>query len=202
MAKKKKKMVKKMLDGSIKRSKLNFGDLAGSEDVAKALGPNPDPERLKEAISINASLTALTTAISYLAKSQRPSYRSSALTHILQDSLGGNSKTTMIVNSSPHIMNRPETIRTFRFAQTAKTVKNKARVNKELTRAQMLQRIQELESENASLIAKNAELVSCLEENGLEAPTQSSSTDNNNNNNNDEKTKDKKKHYRNKKAHL
>lgn len=95
-----------MADQSIKRSKLNFGDLAGSEDIVKALGPRPDPQRLREAIAINSSLTALTTAINFLSLGQRPAYRGNPLTHILTDSLGGNSKTTMIVNLSPHFMNR------------------------------------------------------------------------------------------------
>ncbi|ETO24886.1 Kinesin motor domain containing protein [Reticulomyxa filosa] len=76
-----------MVDASLRTSRLNFGDLAGSEDVTKALGDNPDPERLKEAIAINSSLSALTTAISMLSRGQRPSFRSSALTHILQGAL-------------------------------------------------------------------------------------------------------------------
>ena len=121
-----------MRDGAVKRSKLNFGDLAGSEDISKALGPNPDPERMKEAIGINSTLTALTTAINNLSRGQRPSYRSSSLTHILQDSLGGNSKTTMIVAASPHQMNRAETIRTLRFASTAKKVKRGRGKNRKL----------------------------------------------------------------------
>lgn len=137
---------------------MNFGDLAGSEDIRRALGANPDPERMKEAIAINSSLTALTTAINNLSKGQRPSYRSSPLTHILQDSLGGNSKTTMIVAASPHVYNRAETIRTLRFAMTAKTVKNKAKINKELTRSQLMRRIEELETMNARLKARVIEL--------------------------------------------
>jgi len=140
-----------MNDGSVKRSKLNFGDLAGSEDIAKALGPKPDPERMREAIAINSSLTALTTAIANLVKKQRPSYRSSPLTHILQESLGGNSKTTMVVAVSPHVLNRAESIRSLRFAIQAKEVKNKARVNKEETRAQLLRRIAELEAQNQKI---------------------------------------------------
>ena len=142
----------------MKRSKLNFGDLAGSEDIRKALGDNPDPERQKEAIAINSTLTALTTAINNLSRNQRPSYRSSSLTHILQDSLGGNSKTTMIVAASPHTLNRAETVRTLRFATTAKTVKNKAKINKELTRKQLMRRIEELEAMNSKLGARVIEL--------------------------------------------
>lgn len=157
-----------MQDGSVKRSKLNFGDLAGSEDVRKALGDNPDKNRLREAIAINSSLTALTTAITMLTKKQRPSYRSSPLTHILQDSLGGNSKTTMIVAASPHILNRPETIRTLRFAESAKHVRNRARINKQETRAQLLKRIQELEQENSKLKTRVIELEMTMKEAGLE----------------------------------
>jgi hypothetical protein len=99
-------VMQRKIDGTIKTSKLNFGDLAGSEDIRKALGSNPDPERMQEAIAINSSLSALTTAISYLSKGKKPSYRDSPLTHVLKDSLGGNSKTVMLVNTSPHIYNR------------------------------------------------------------------------------------------------
>eukprot|EP01084_Bolivina_argentea_P093525 168200_1 len=158
----------KTKDGAVKKSKLNFGDLAGSEDIRKALGDNPNPERMKEAIAINSSLTALTTAINNLSKGQRPSYRSSALTHMLQDSLGGNSKTTMIVAASPHIMNRSETIRTLRFAMTAKTVKNKAKINKELTKSQLMRRIAELETMNAKLKARVIELETQMQAAGLD----------------------------------
>merc|ERR1712130_154095 len=158
----------KTKDGAVKRAKLNFGDLAGSEDIRKALGSNPDPERMKEAIAINSSLTALTTAINNLSKGQRPSYRSSGLTHMLQDSLGGNSKTTIIVNATPHIMNRAETIRTLRFAMTAKTVKNKAKINKELTKGQLMRRIAELEAMNAKLKAHVIELETQMQATGLE----------------------------------
>ena len=150
----------------MKKSKLNFGDLAGSEDIRKALGANPDPERLKEAIAINSTLTALTTAINNLSRGQRPSYRSSSLTHLLQDSLGGNSKTTMIVNASPHTMNRTETVRTLRFASTAKQVKNKAKINKELTRKQLMRRIEELEAMNLKLSARVIELETRMRDEG------------------------------------
>ena len=153
-------------DGSVKKSKLNFGDLAGSEDTRKALGANPDPERMKEAIAINSTLTALTTAINNLSRGQRPSYRPSSLTHILQDSLGGNSKTTMIVAASPHSLNRSETVRTLRFATTAKKVQNKAKINKMLTRKQLMRRIEELEAMNAKLGARVIELELRMKEEG------------------------------------
>merc|ERR1712130_1081299 len=112
------KVVQTSIDGSTKISKLNFGDLAGSEDIKKALGPKPDPERLKEARAINQSLSALTACINMLVKGRKPTFRNSPLTHILKDSLGGNSKSIMFVACSPHIYNRNETIRALRFAQT------------------------------------------------------------------------------------
>ena len=99
-------VIQRSIDGTVKRSKLNFSDLAGSEDLTKALAKSTDIERRKEAIAINKSLSALTTAISYLSKGKKPGYRDSPLTHILKDSLGGNSKTIMLVTASPHIYNR------------------------------------------------------------------------------------------------
>jgi len=145
------KVVQRSLDGTLKTSKLNFGDLAGSEDLTKALGRNPDPERRKEAIAINRSLSALTTAVSYLSRGSKPSFRDSPLTHILKDSLGGNSKTIMLVAASPHIYNRGETIRTLRFASTAKKVKNKAKINEEKSMSGLKKKIKELERENGKL---------------------------------------------------
>jgi kinesin family protein 5 len=86
----------------------------------------------------------------------------------LQESLGGNSKTTMMVAVSPHVLNRPETIRSLRFAIQAKEVKNKARVNKEETRAQLLRRIAELEAQNQKLKTRVIELETSMKDNGFE----------------------------------
>eukprot|EP01084_Bolivina_argentea_P137946 242943_1 len=147
-------VIQRCIDGTLKTCKLNFGDLAGSEDITKALGKNPNTERREEAIAINSSLSALTTAISYLSKGKKPGYRDSPLTHILKDSLGGNSKTVMFVACSPHIYNRNETIRALRFAQTAKKVKNKAKKNEEPSIDALKKRIKELEKQVASLSAQ------------------------------------------------
>eukprot|EP01083_Nonionella_stella_P109440 319136_1 len=144
-------VIQRSVDGTLKTSKLNFGDLAGSEDLTKALGRNPDRERRKEAIAINQSLSALTTAVSYLSRGQKPGFRDSPLTHILKDSLGGNSKSCMLVTVSPHVYNRAETIRTLRFASTAKKVKNKAKINEAMSMMTCKKRIKELERENGKL---------------------------------------------------
>ena len=128
-------------------------DLAGSEEISKSLGTNPDPERRQESIAINSSLSALTTVMTYLSKGKRPSYRESPLTHILKDSLGGNSKTVMFVACSPHIYNRSETIRTLRFASCAKKVRNKATRNEEPCSDILKQRIKDLEGKVLKLEA-------------------------------------------------
>lgn len=66
-------------------------------------------------------------------KGMLPPYRDSKLTRILQESLGGNSKTSLIITCSPAKYNLEETLGTLRFGARAKRVKNKAKVNKELT---------------------------------------------------------------------
>eukprot|EP01083_Nonionella_stella_P044273 119263_1 len=142
-------VIQRCIDGTLKTCKLNFGDLAGSEDLTKTHLMND--MRRKEAIAINQSLSALTTAVSYLSRGQKPGFRDSPLTHILKDSLGGNSKTIMLVTVSPHIYNRGETIRTLRFASTAKKVKNKAKINAQKSIIALKKRIKELERENNKL---------------------------------------------------
>ena len=107
--------------------KLHLVDLAGSERQKNtgAVG-----ERLDEAIKINASLSALGNVIRSLVDggSHIP-YRSSKLTRLLKDSLGGNSKTLMIAAVSPADKNADQTLSTLRYANDAKRIKNKAVVN-------------------------------------------------------------------------
>merc|ERR1719295_2244970 len=147
-------VMQRSVDGSIRRSRLNFGDLAGSEDLSKSLGRHHDPELREESIAINSSLSALTTVMTYLSKGKRPSYRESPLTHILKESLGGNSKTVMFVACSPHIQNRGETIRTLRFASCAKKIKNAAKKNKEQCKEFLKRRVKDLEGELLQLEAQ------------------------------------------------
>eukprot|EP01084_Bolivina_argentea_P021592 40117_1 len=161
-------------DGTVKKSKLNFADLAGSETYEKALGGTRgsiDRKKVEELKTINLSLTNLTTCINYLSKGRKASYRSSQLTFYLMDSLGGNSKTTLVVAASPHIFNRSETIRALRFAKTAKSVKNKAKVNKELSKAQLISLVKKLTRENKKLKIKLTLFEAELMKNGIELPT-------------------------------
>ena len=91
----------------------------------------------------------------------------------LMDSLGGNSKTTLITAASPHIFNRQETIRTLTFAKTAKSVKNKAKVNKELSKKQLIALVKKLQKENKKLKAKLTLFEAELIKNGIDLPTDS-----------------------------
>ena len=117
-------------EAHIRVGKLNLVDLAGSERQAKtgAVG-----ERLKEATKINLSLSALGNVISALVdgKSIHVPYRDSKLTRLLQDSLGGNARTVMVANIGPANYNYDETITTLRYANRAKNIKNKPRINED-----------------------------------------------------------------------
>lgn len=110
--------------------KLNLVDLAGSERQTKT-GATGD--RMKEATKINLSLSALGNVISSLVdgKSQHIPYRDSKLTRLLQDSLGGNAKTVMIANVGPADYNYNETLSTLRYANRAKNIKNKPKINED-----------------------------------------------------------------------
>ncbi|XP_076816196.1 carboxy-terminal kinesin 2-like [Clavelina lepadiformis] len=102
--------------GEITESSLNLIDLAGSERVAET---GSSGTRLKEAQKINGSLSELSNVISSLAnKDKHIPFRNSKLTFLLMDSLGGNSKTLMLVNVNPTRRATAETINTLRFATT------------------------------------------------------------------------------------
>ena len=116
-----------------KISMINLVDLAGSERLGST-GATGD--RLKEGCNINKSLLILGNVINCLAdkaigkaKNVLPPYRDSALTRILQNALGGNSKTVMICALSPASINYEETLSTLRYADRAKKIQNKAVIN-------------------------------------------------------------------------
>lgn len=122
--------------GSQKSGMLYLVDLAGSEKVGKT---GASGQTLEEAKKINKSLSALGMVINSLTdgKSTHVPYRDSKLTRILQESLGGNSRTTLIINCSPSSYNDAETVSTLRFGMRAKTIRNKAKINAELSPAEL-----------------------------------------------------------------
>ena len=109
-------------------SKLHFVDLAGSE---KLKNTGASGERAKEGISINAGLTSLGKVISQLSSrhpSAHVSYRDSKLTRLLQDSLGGNAITYMIACVTPAEFYLSETLNTVQYAERAKAIQSKPRI--------------------------------------------------------------------------
>lgn len=137
---------KNLETGSAKSGQLFLVDLAGSEKVGKT---GASGQTLEEAKKINKSLSALGMVINALTdgKSTHIPYRDSKLTRILQESLGGNSRTTLIINCSPSSYNDAETISTLRFGVRAKAIKNKAKVNAELSPAELKQLLRKAQSQ-------------------------------------------------------
>ncbi|KAF1763540.1 hypothetical protein GCK72_011806 [Caenorhabditis remanei] len=123
-------------NGCLTQGKLQLVDLAGSERQSKT---GAQGERLKEAAKINLSLSTLGNVISSLVdgKSTHVPYRNSKLTRLLQDSLGGNSKTVMIANVGPASYNYDETLSTLRYASRAKKIENVAKINEDPKDAQL-----------------------------------------------------------------
>ena len=142
-----------LADGSEILSKLHLIDLAGSENVEKS---EAQGTTLAEAQTINKSLSCLGNVIYALTEKNRDHipYRDSKLTYILQDSLGGNSKTILIVTASPSYLSSSETLSTFRFAQRAKQIVNIPKVNKNESNINLLKTIDLLNKRIAELEAK------------------------------------------------
>jgi len=135
----------------VRAGHLHLVDLAGSERQVKT---GATGQTLVEATKINLSLSTLGNVISALidGKSSFIPYRNSKLTRLLQDSLGGNSKTLMIANFGPADYNYEETISTLRYANRAKNIKNKAVVNEDPKDAMLRQMQEELEQLKKQLV--------------------------------------------------
>jgi len=130
-------------------AKIHVVDLAGSEKISKTGSKN---QRLKEAKSINASLTALRNVIDCLAKGKKHvPFRDSKLSMILKDSLGGNTKTTLLINVSPHKWNFEETMHSLMFGTRAKFIENKVKPNIHHDERELLGKIEKQEKEIARL---------------------------------------------------
>jgi len=111
-------------------AKLSLVDLAGSERVKKS---GVQGDAMKEAQAINTSLTSLVNVIEMLSQGEknRVPYRDHKLTLLMSNSLGGNSKTLMIVNLSPSESNAEESVSSLRYAARAKMITNDAQKNQE-----------------------------------------------------------------------
>jgi hypothetical protein len=110
------------MTGKSHYGKLSFIDLAGSEKQKKT---ETDKEGLAEANAINSSLSALGMVITKLVEgSSHIPYNDNLLTKVMQDSLGGNSKTLMFVNVSPSVYNKDETKNSLEYAKRVKEIKN------------------------------------------------------------------------------
>ncbi|CAN1274180.1 Kinesin-like protein KIN-4A [Linum perenne] len=138
-------------------AKLHLVDLAGSE---RAKRTGSDGLRFKEGIHINKGLLALGNVISALGDEKRRKeglhvpYRDSKLTRLLQDSLGGNSRTVMIACISPADINAEETLNTLKYANRARNIQNKPVVNRDPMSSEMLKMRQQLEYLQAELCAR------------------------------------------------
>ncbi|XP_050291792.1 kinesin-like protein KIN-4A isoform X1 [Quercus robur] len=138
-------------------AKLHLVDLAGSE---RAKRTGSDGLRLKEGIHINKGLLALGNVISALGDEKKRKegvhvpYRDSKLTRLLQDSLGGNSKTVMIACVSPADINAEESLNTLKYANRARNIQNKPVVNRDLISNEMQKMRQQLMNLQAELGAR------------------------------------------------
>eukprot|EP00803_Ostreobium_quekettii_P003237 evm.model.scf_359.6 EVM.evm.TU.scf_359.6 scf_359:28323-37645(+) len=144
----------------VKVGKLNLVDLAGSErvHVTGATG-----KRLEESKKINQSLSALGNVIAALTD-QRPRahipYRDSKVTRILEDSVGGNCRTTMICLISPALESFAESVSTLKFANRAKRIRNEAHVNEDLDQRTLLRKYErELRRLKSELKQRSKDLV-------------------------------------------
>ncbi|RDB21393.1 Kinesin-like protein bimC [Hypsizygus marmoreus] len=136
----------------LKVGKLNLVDLAGSENIGRSGAEN---KRAREAGMINQSLLTLGRVINALVdKASHIPYRESKLTRLLQDSLGGRTKTCIIATVSPARSNMEETLSTLDYAIRAKSIRNRPELNQRTTRNSLLKDyVAEIERLKADLVA-------------------------------------------------
>ncbi|CAI5736437.1 unnamed protein product [Peronospora destructor] len=134
-------------DYETRNSYFNFVDLAGSERQKRT---QAEGKRLKEGIDINKGLLALGNVISALGDDKKRGkvhvpYRDSKLTRMLQDSLGGNSRTLMLTCVSPADVNFEETLNALKYANRARNIQNKPVVNRDEASAMTMELRRQIE---------------------------------------------------------
>lgn len=152
------------IDGEelVKIGKLNLVDLAGSENIGRSGAVD---KRAREAGNINQSLLTLGRVITALVeRTPHIPYRESKLTRILQDSLGGRTRTSIIATISPASLNLEETLSTLEYAHRAKNIMNKPEVNQKLTKKALIkeytEEIERLKRDLAAAREKNGVYIS------------------------------------------
>ncbi|XP_019494546.1 PREDICTED: kinesin-like protein KIF11 [Hipposideros armiger] len=152
------------IDGEelVKIGKLNLVDLAGSENIGRSGAVD---KRAREAGNINQSLLTLGRVITALVeRTPHVPYRESKLTRILQDSLGGRTRTSIIATISPASLNLEETLSTLEYAHRAKNIMNKPEVNQKLTKKALIkeytEEIERLKRDLAAAREKNGVYIS------------------------------------------
>ncbi|XP_068081231.1 kinesin-like protein Klp61F isoform X2 [Anabrus simplex] len=139
-------------DELIKLGKLNLVDLAGSENIGRS---GATEKRAREAGNINQSLLTLGRVITSLVeRAPHVPYRESKLTRLLQESLGGRTKTSIIATVSPHFSNMEETLNTLEYAHRAKNIQNKPEINQKMAKKALIKEYtEEIERLRKDLIA-------------------------------------------------
>jgi kinesin family protein 3/17 len=134
----------------VRSARLNLVDLAGSERIAKT---GAEGAGMAEGININYELMILGNCIAALTSKGNTHipYRDSKLTMLLRDSLGGNARTMMIAALGPASYNFSETMSTLRYAERAKKIENKPKVNMDPKDALLLKYQEELAALQAQL---------------------------------------------------
>ncbi|XP_078702020.1 kinesin-like protein KIF11 isoform X2 [Branchiostoma floridae x Branchiostoma belcheri] len=149
------------IDGEelLKIGKLNLVDLAGSENIGRSGAVN---QRAREAGNINQSLLTLGRVITALVEhAPHVPYRESKLTRLLQDSLGGRTKTSIIATISPASSNLEETLSTLDYAHRAKNITNRPEVNRKLSKKGLIKEFTE------EIERLRRDLAACREKNGI-----------------------------------
>jgi len=118
-------------DPMVQRGKLTLVDLAGSESIMRVQANDAASEELRkrQAMGINRVLSALATVVSNMNVGVRDGHSDSALTMLLRDCLGGNTRALLVATIGPELESLEETIKTLTFAQQMMTVRNVATVN-------------------------------------------------------------------------